>query len=383
MDTRDADVLIVGAGIIGLAHAYTAAKAGKKVLVLERSLRASGASIANFGMLWPIGQTAGRMFDLAIRSRTIWLEILQASGIPHKDTGSLHITCREDEVRVGQEFAELSPTHGYDCAWLDRDAALSRSPALNPDTVLGALWSGTEITIDPREVLRRLPAFLHERYDVGFEWSCPVLSVDGSCVRTAKGTRRAERVIICTGSDFETLYPEFFAQSGLTRCRLQMLRTPVQPDSWDLGPSLAGGLTFRFYPSFGICSSLATLRKRIADETPEYDAFGIHTMVSQSSTGELTLGDSHDYGIQPSLFNREEIDNLILRHLRSFLRVPDFSIAERWHGVYAKHFEKPFVRFQPEDGVEVVTGLGGAGMTLSFGVAAETFEAASAKEMEQ
>ena len=71
MDTRDADVLIVGAGIIGLAHAYIAAKAGKKVLVLERSLGASGASIANFGMLWPIGQTAGRMFDLAIRSRSI------------------------------------------------------------------------------------------------------------------------------------------------------------------------------------------------------------------------------------------------------------------------------------------------------------------------
>jgi FAD dependent oxidoreductase TIGR03364 len=323
------------------------------------------------------------MFDLAIRSRNIWVEILQASRIPYKNTGSLHIACREDEIRVGQEFAELSPAHGYDCAWLDRDAALSRSPALNPDTVLGALWSATEITIDPREVLRRLPEFLHERYDVRFEWSCPVLSVDGGCVQTAKGTLRAERVIICTGSDFETLYPEFFAQSGLTRCRLQMLRTPVQPDSWDLGPSLAGGLTFRFYPSFGICSSLAALRKRITDETPEYDAFGIHTMVSQSSTGELTLGDSHDYGMHPSLFNREEIDDLILRHLRSFLRVPDFSIAERWHGVYAKHFEKPFVRFLPERGVEIVTGLGGAGMTLSFGVAAETFEGASVKEMEQ
>ncbi|MGD0443863.1 MAG: FAD-dependent oxidoreductase [Edaphobacter sp.] len=49
------------------------------------------------------------------------------------------------------------------------------------------------------------------------------------------------------------------------------------------------------------------------------------------------------------------------------------SVAERWYGVYAKHHDKPYIRFRPDDSVEVVTGLGGAGMTLSFGVAAETF----------
>jgi glycine/D-amino acid oxidase-like deaminating enzyme len=159
-----------------------------------------------------------------------------------------------------------------------------------------------------------------------------------------------------------------------------MLRTSVQPDGWELGPALAGGLTFRFYPSFRICPSLPNLRKRIADEMPEYDRFGIHTMVSQTSSGELTLGDSHDYGLLPSPFNREEIDTLILRHLASFIAVPDFSIAERWYGVYAKHLEKPYIRFKPEESVEVVTGLGGAGMTLSFGVATETFELWQAAE---
>ena len=38
-----ADVAIVGAGILGLAHAYVAAKAGKSVVVLEKSPRAAGA----------------------------------------------------------------------------------------------------------------------------------------------------------------------------------------------------------------------------------------------------------------------------------------------------------------------------------------------------
>ncbi|WP_263355620.1 TIGR03364 family FAD-dependent oxidoreductase [Acidicapsa ligni] len=374
MSEQSADVIIIGAGIIGLAHAYLAAKSGKRVTVFERNRVAAGASIANFGMLWPIGQTAGTMFNLAMESRDIWIDLLQASGIPYKNTGSLHAATRPDEARVAQEFAELAPAHGYECAWLNRIQALERSSALNKDTVMGALWSATEMMVDPREVLRRIPEFLAERYNVQFFWGSPVFAVDHPKVHTPNGVWNAEQIIICSGSDFESLYPEFFNQSGLTRCKLQMLRTRPQPAGWELGPALAGGLTFRFYPSFKICDSLSDLRNRIARESPEFDLFGIHTMVSETSSGELTLGDSHEYGLSPSPFDREEIDRLILEHLRSFVQVPDLSIAERWHGVYSKHLEKPYIRFRPEEGVEVVTGLGGAGMTLSFGVAAETFK---------
>lgn len=373
MNSKSADVIIVGAGIVGLAHAYTAAKAGKRVVVLERGLAATGASIANFGMLWPIGQTAGRMLNLALQSRQIWLALLNDAKIAYRNKGSLHIACRQDEAEVGKEFAEIAPAHGFECSWLDRSSALAHSPALNPDTVLGALWSATEATVDPREVLRTLPEFLHERYGVEFQWGCPVFSIEQGRIQTARGEWHSERVIVCNGSDFETLYPEFFASSGLTRCKLQMMRTKPQANSWELGPSLAGGLTFQFYHSFRICSTLPALQRRIAEEMPEYNRYGIHTMISQTTAGELTLGDSHNYGLVPSPFNREEIDTLILKHLETFTRVPDLSVAERWYGVYAKHFDKPYLRFDPEDGVEVVTGLGGAGMTLSFGVASETF----------
>jgi FAD dependent oxidoreductase TIGR03364 len=377
------DVIIVGAGIAGLAHAWIAAKSGKSVIVFERRAAAMGASIANFGLLWPIGQPAGKMLALAMKSRELWLELLQATAIPYKSTGSLHVACREDEAQVGQDFAALGPALGYQCRWLDRTAALAQSIALNSDAVVGALWSGTEMMVNPREVLRRIPEFLSERYGVEFRWSCPVLEISYPQVHTTHGNWEAERVILCPGADLETPYSDFVQRSGITFCRLQMLRTRPQPAGWELGPALAGGLTFRFYPSFAVCHSLAALRNRIASETPEYDRFGIHTMVSQASTGELTLGDSHEYGQLVSPFNREEIDALILRHLRSFLRVPDVTIAERWYGVYAKHPREPYVRFQPEEGVEVVTALGGAGMTLSFGVAAETFGDQSAKEFER
>jgi hypothetical protein len=72
------------------------------------------------------------------------------------------------------------------------------------------------------------------------------------------------------------------------------------------------------------------------------------------------------------IFNKEEIDELILRYTRQFLRAPSLAVAERWYGVYARHPEKPLVVMQPEDGVRIVASPGGSGMTLSFGVAEQS-----------
>jgi FAD dependent oxidoreductase TIGR03364 len=178
-----------------------------------------------------------------------------------------------------------------------------------------------------------------------------------------------ENAVVCGGDDFETLYPETFASSGLTRCKLQMLRTAPQPDGWQLGPSLAAGLTLRFYKAFSICTSLPALQARIAGEKPEYDRWGIHVLASQTSDGAITLGDSHEYGLNPDVFNKTLLDELILREAAVFLRMPDWNIAERWYGVYSLHAERPFFTAEPAAGVRIVTAPGGSGMTLSFGLA--------------
>jgi len=171
------------------------------------------------------------------------------------------------------------------------------------------------------------------------------------------------------------LYPEVFQGSGLTRCKLQMLRTGAQPRGWTLGPALAAGLTLCFYPSFRRCDSLAALRERFRLTMPEYERWGIHVMASQTADGAITLGDSHEYGLAVDVFNKEEVDELILGYLRTFARLPEMRIAERWHGVYAKHMDKPYCDFRITEKVRAVTGLGGAGMTLSFGLAEAMYEA--------
>jgi FAD dependent oxidoreductase TIGR03364 len=376
MPEHRADLAIVGAGILGLAHAWAAAKSGKRVVVFERSPKAAGASVRNFGMIWPIGQPAGELLDLAMRSRELWRELLREAKLPSRETGSLHLTYRRDEVEVAQEFAALAPALGYDCQWLAAEEVLARSQAVVPDGLLGGLWSSTELTVDPRKILAELPAFLTERYGVEFRFATAVRAIAPPVLETADweaGERwTADQFLVCSGEDFETLYPAHYAASGLTRCKLQMLRTAPQPQGWELGPSLAAGLTLRFYPAFEICKTLDALKTRIAHETPEMDRWRIHALVAQTWDGALTLGDSHEYGIGVDIFNKTEIDDLIIEYTRGFLRAPQMGIAERWYGVYAKHPTKTLVTMEPEPGVRIVASPGGSGMTLSMGLGEKT-----------
>ena len=368
-----ADVAVIGGGILGLAHAWILARRGKRVVLFEKGSRATGASVRNFGMIWPIGQSAGEMHRLALRSRAIWLEALEAARLNYRPTGSLHVAHHPDEAEVLREFAEIGPAEGYPCRWLRPEETLDLSQAVQEQNLQGALSSDTEMTVDPREIVVNLSAHLREM-GVECRYASAVRKIELPAVETSREQWEVDSAIVCAGDDFETLYPEVFACSGLTRCKLQMMRTAPQPGGWQLGPALAAGLTLRFYKSFSICSAFPRLKTRIAAEKPEYNRWGIHVLASQASDGAITLGDSHEYGLSPDVFDRTAIDELILREARTFLKLPCWDIAERWHGIYALHPERAFFEAEPTPGVRIVTATGGSGMTLSFGLAERTAE---------
>lgn len=365
------EIAIVGGGIVGLAFAYAWSQTGKKVLVIERNGRALGASIRNFGMIWPIGQPQGDLLERALRSRAIWLEIAEKAGIWLVESGSLHLAFREDEQRVLEEFMDTSQNAGYDCKLLMGNEAQSYSSYINAQKLLGALWSGSEMLVDPRQALSRIPLYLEEQKKVRFLYNCTALGVESSVIHSSKGEIEAEEIFICSGSDFETLYPEVFQNSGLIKSKLQMMRTFAQRGVEKLGPSLCGGLTLRHYASFAHCKSLSVLSDRFDRENPNFKKWGIHVMIAQNCLGELIIGDSHEYGLEFDPFIKEEINTEILRYLVSFASIPALKIAERWYGVYAKNPGKTEFISRPAPNVAIVTGLGGAGMTLSFGLADE------------
>ncbi len=359
------DDLIVGAGIVGLALARAAASRGRRVLMLDRAERAQGASIRNFGMLWPIGQPDGPVRALADRSLALWHAVLAEAGLWHDRCGSLHLAYRDDEAQVLAEFA--GRTTGP-VEWLDRDAVLKRSPFVRRAGLIGGLFSPVETCVDPRKTVAALPGFLAERYGVRFRFGTPVLAVTADGVQTTAGPIAARRVFLAPGADLRTLCAERFAAEGVRPCKLQMLRSAPLPGGDRLGPMLAAGLTLRHYRSFEGCPTLPALRARVAAESPAFDRHGIHVMASQWADGRLVLGDSHEYGDAITPFDSSEIDDLILGYLETFLDVPGLQITERWNGTYAKHPGAPFVIDRPAPNVAAVLALGGAGMTLSFGL---------------
>lgn len=376
-----ADVAVIGGGIVGLAHAWALASRGNSVVLFERGARAEMASVRNFGMVWPIGQPPGERYETAMKSRELWLTLRDTAGLWMSECGSVHTAHEPDELAVIADFAAAAPKLGIACELVFPAEAMKRFPSLNPKRLLGVLYSPTELCVDPRQAIAVLPKVLAEKFPaVTLRFGTAVTGIDMPTVTTAGGEKwQAARAVVCGGADFETLFPDVYAASGLTRCKLQMMATGPQPNAWRLGTHIAGGLTLAHYKSFEVAGSLAKLKARIAEQYAACVKYGIHVMASQNHLGEVVIGDSHEYDADMSPFDKAEIDELILDYLRTLVRLPDWNIARRWNGVYAKHPTLTQFVAEPQPGCHVISSPGGAGMTLSFGLAERFWEAVGAK----
>lgn len=367
---KRADIAIVGAGIAGLAHAYMALRKGYSVVLFERDQFAVGASVRNFGLVWPIGQQPGVGLDRALRGRQHWLDVSKEAGFWMNTNGSLHVAHHQDEWDVLQEFIELYKDSGYDCDLLSAEDALKKSPTLKSDNLRGALWSATESTVYAREAIRKIPDWLVEKYGLILKYGHVVKEIALPVIQTSRETWIVDKVFICNGADFETLYPEVFDSYAATKCKLQMMKA-TSDQNIVLGPSLCAGLTLRHYSAFAKCPSLHKLDQRYDAQSDQYKAHGIHVLLAQNAEGEFIIGDSHHYSKTVEPFDDEAISDIILDYLKTFVNIGNLKITERWHGVYPKVQGNIDMVVEVEPGVTIVNGLGGAGMTLSFGLAEE------------
>jgi FAD dependent oxidoreductase TIGR03364 len=366
--------IVIGAGIVGLAMSRSLAERGYKVTVFERNEKAVSASIRNFGMIWPVGQTNGKMYERSLRSKSIWKQVCTEAGLWFDEVGSLHLAYSDLEWQVMQEIAETNKNI-RPVAALSVEGTLKKSEAANPVNLKGSLWSADEMIVESRVAIEKIPAYFKEKYGIEFHFNTAVSAIQYPYIIAGKEKWSADEIYICNGAEFETLYPEVFAANNFTKCKLQMMRIEAQDNNWRIGPSLCGGLSLIHYKGFEVAPSLDQLRKYYHENLPDYIKWGIHVMVSQNAASELTIGDSHEYALAFDPFDKQFINQLIIDYLKQFARFKNWNLMQSWHGIYPKKTDgqTDFI-YSPENGVTIVNGLGGAGMTLSFGLAEEVME---------
>ncbi len=357
--------IVVGAGIVGLATARALAVRGYLVTVLERTEKAVGASIRNFGMIWPIGQPDGELYERALLSKGIWKEICDEACIWYDEVGSLHVAYSGLEQKVLEEFHHGAT--GRNTILLNAADTTKRSGAVATKNLKCGLFSADEMIVDPRKAIAAIPQYFKEKYGVQFMWNTGVTKIDHPHVWCGTNNFEVDEIYICNGADFETLFPEQFAALPITKCKLQMMRMGSPPAR--IGPALCGGLSLIHYKSFAATASLPKLKNHFENTLPDYIKWGIHVMAAQNETGELTIGDSHEYGNTHDPFDIVLINEMILDYLKSFACFKNEIIIETWNGSYAKMEDgRTEIVVHPQQGVTIINGLGGAGMTLSFGL---------------
>jgi D-hydroxyproline dehydrogenase subunit beta len=369
----ETDVCVVGAGIVGLAHAFEARARGLSVTVLDRSDHAAGASVRNFGHIIVSAMADGAVLESALVARERWIELGHRAGLEVHRTGTVIAARADDELAVMSEIAE-DPLRGARTITAQELGRLAPIPTAG---LVGGLHARLDLRVDPRRAVAALANLLDDDDEAQLLWNAPVHAVRSGAVESAIGEVRAPVVIVCPGPDHDWLAPELAPRrAGLTRCKLQMLRVAA-PAGRRYAPALLTALSLLRYPGFGDRPGSEPLRMRLAAERPELTEAGIHLIVTQLPDGDLLLGDTHEYSDTVSPFGDEALDELVLAEAGCLLGVDRLEVRQRWHGVYPSAPGDPFLTSRPLPGVAVVEVVSGVGMTTALGIAPRTFDALS------
>lgn len=372
------DVVIVGGGILGVSHAYHCLQAGLKVAILERDGAPQGASVRNFGQVVPSGFGATWQ-QLGRKSLECYKEIQAKADISVRQEGTIYVASDESEEQLLQELAEINKGNDYTSQLLSQEECLARYPLLKSCYVRCGLLFPEEVIVDPSVAVNRITDYCKDMLGLAYFSRHAVVEISQGSDRVHVFTSAgriftANKVLVCSGSDFSTLYPELFRTSPIRLVKLQMMDTVPQKQA-RLQGSLLTGWTIRRYESFKECPSYAEIKAK-EDAFSFQREHGIHILFKQSPDGSVIIGDSHHYAPvdQPELVDYKtdsEINNFMLSQAQRIVDLDDWRIRRTWLGFYSETTQGDIFNTTIGNNIHIVTAIGGKGMTGALGYAAK------------
>lgn len=362
-------IIVVGGGVLGTMHAWTAVEAGHQVVHIEREPEGRGASVRNFGLVWVSGRGPGVDFETALRGRELWQAIGErVPGVGFRGTGSLTVCRTPAEVAVAQ--AALTDTRrGF--SLLEPAEARKVNPALAGE-FMAALHCEHDAAVESRVALPALRDAMASTGRYRFVPGREVREVFAGSARDDHGeTHTGDHVVVTPGAAHAGLLRELAGPTPpIRRVRLQMMQTAPLPVR--LATAVADGDSFRYYPGFA--SEALDRLTTVQHQTPTAAAAKLQLLMVQRLDGGLTIGDTHEYD-EPFGFDVTEDAYEHLRDVAGALLGRELPpIRRRWAGVYSQCLDPEAVVFRarPQPGVHLVTGPGGRGMTCAPAIAQDT-----------
>ena len=204
--TQTAEVVIVGAGIMGVSTAYHLARLGAgRVIVLERDTVCSGSTaLASGGIRHQYANRLG--IELTTHSIVTYERFEAEFGVDpnFRQHGYLILIATEDELAVARRSVALQRELGVNVELLDAAATRELCPYLNTDDLLGATYTPRDGYADPylcatgiAARARELGVVIHQQHEV------TAFLRDGDRVRgvvTQHGAFEAGAIVIATGA---------------------------------------------------------------------------------------------------------------------------------------------------------------------------------------
>lgn len=235
LGTVQADVVVVGGGICGLAAALALERAGQRVALVERHRIGAGASGRNAGFLMRGSEenyAAACRRHGRDRARLLWtwsernharIRELGADRLSgYAPRPSCLLALERDERDELEESAQLLRDDGFDVAWLDS----ADDSAWLSGRALGGLVNPGDAVCDPVELLNLLasqlagPVFEYQEV-VAIEPDAGGLVVVGN-----EGRFHGQRVMVCTNAWASELLPELTGRVRPRRAQMLAMDAP-------------------------------------------------------------------------------------------------------------------------------------------------------------